>query len=654
MTSSASRAIAEALVAALTPDRPLLLSQWADAYRELDSRSSPEPGRWRTKRTPYLREIMDNLSVLSPVVETVIMKGSQLGFTEVANNLVGYVIHHAPGPGLFLEPSQDLAGRNVRSKIDPMISGAKVLAEKVPAKRAKDGGNTLEEKEFPGGMWLFKWASSTSGLRSSSIRFLVMDEIDEYEVEVGSVDNRQGSPEALARARTNAYGKRKKIYIPSTPTIEGRSRIAALFEDSDQRFYMMPCPLCVKPIRFEFKHLRWEKGQPETVRYECQECGGEIREHQKTQMLEQADAWQIAGSAEYGWVPQKAHVTKRRGYHINGLYSPVGFKGWPEIAEEWETAQGNRALLKTFVNTTLAETWKDSGDAPEWQRLYNRREDYQKNLVPVNGLLLFAGADVQKDRIEVEIKAYGRQLESWSIDYRVFLGDTSDETSPASPWREMDELLAESWPHAHGGVAMQITRLVVDSGYNTQTVYRWAGKHPASRVMVGKGQDALPVAVAAPKSVQIKANGQKVSRGVKLWMIGSSLIKSELYAHLRHEQPMAGEPIPTGYHHFPHYEEEYFRQLCGEVRVERKVKGRVVYGWETTRLRVEVLDCHVYCRAGAAAHGVDRFNGAAWRRIELSLGIGMHYEMPEREPDAPAPAVIAGRQRRKSSYWDRR
>ena len=652
MTSSASQAIAEALVAGLTPDKPLMLSQWADNYRELDSRSSPEPGRWRTKRTPYLREILDNLSILSPVVETVVMKGSQLGFTEVANCMVGYVIHHAPGPGLFLEPSQDLAGRNVRAKIDPMIAGSKVLSERVPSKRAKDGGNTLEEKEFPGGIWLFKWASSTSGLRSSSIRYLVMDEIDEYEIEVGSADNRQGSPEALARARTNAYGKRKKIYIPSTPTIEGRSRISALFEDSDQRFYLMPCPHCDKPIRFEFKSLRWEKGDPHSVHYDCQECDGKILEHQKTQMLERADERQQAGSPDYGWVPQKPGVTKRRGYHINGLYSPVGFKGWAEIAEEWDTAQGNRALLKTFVNTVLAETWKDIGDSPEWQRLYNRREDYKKNVVPTDGLLLFAGADVQKDRIEVEIKAYGRNLESWSIDYRVYLGDTSDETSPKSPWREMDKLLTESWSHEHGGVAMQLSRLVVDSGYNTQTVYRWAGKHPAARVMVGKGQDNLAVAVSAPKSVQIKANGQKVSRGVKLWMIGSSLIKAELYAHLRHEKPMPGEPTPTGYHHFPQYDEEYFRQLCGEVRIERVVKGRRVYGWEATRLRVEVLDCHVYCRAGAAAHGVDRFNEAAWQNIERSLGIGLHHEMPRTIEQTEKPVV--SRARRKSNYWDRR
>lgn len=639
MTSSAMLAIHEALHASLMPDPLLTVSQWSDAHRELDSRSSPEAGRWKTNRTPYLREIMDNLSVISPVTETVVMKGAQLGFTEAANNFVGYVIHHAPGPGLFLEPSQDLAGRNVRAKIDPMIDATTVLAERVPSKRSKEGGNTLEEKEFPGGIWLFKWASSTSGLRSSSIRFLIMDEIDEYEVEVGAADNRQGSPESLARARTNAYGRRKKIYIPSTPTVEGRSRVAALFEDSDQRFMMMPCPHCGERIRFEFKQLQWEKGRPETVFYECQECGGHILEHQKTQMLEQGE-----------WVPTRPEVKKRRGYHINGLYSPVGFKGWDEIAEEWEAAQGNPSLLKTFINTVLAETWKDKGEAPDWQRLYNRREDYKRNLVPERGLVLFAGADVQKDRIEVEIKAYGRGLESWSVDYRVLIGDTSDETALDSPWRQLDALLAETWAHEYGGVAMQLTRLAVDSGYNTQTVYRWAGRHSASRVMVVKGgPDAMPVAVSAPKAVQIKSNGQKTSRGVKLWLVGTHILKAELYAQLRHEPPLPDEPVPVGFMHFPEYEDEYFRQLCGEIRVERRVKGRLVFGWEATRPRVEVLDCTVYARAAAIAYGLDRYTENHWKAVEDSLGIGHDSKTADQvivAADKPA--------RRKSTYWSRR
>lgn len=651
MLSSAQQVITDGLAAGLMPDDLLTVSEWADGHRELDSRGSPEPGRWRTKRVPYLREIMDNLSVTSPVQETVVMKGAQLGFTEAGNNFVGYVVHHAPGPGLFLEPSQDIANRNVRQKIDPMIMATPALAERVPSKRSKDGGNTLEEKEFPGGIWLFKWASSTAGLRSSSIRFLVLDEIDEYAAEIGE----QGDPEMLARARTNAFGRRKKIYIPSTPTVDGISRISSLFADSDQRYFQMPCPQCDQPIRFVFKNLKWDKGRPETVHYVCQECSGEIQEWQKTRMLEEADRRSLDGSDVYGWVPQRPEVRHRRGYHINGLYAPVGFKSWEEIATEWESAQGNQGKLKGFVNTVLAETWKEKGEAPDWKRLYNRREEYALNVVPTGGLLLFAGVDVQRGSngngwLEVVIYAEGRNRRRWVIDHRQYQGDTSDDTSPDSPWRKIDEMLEEVWPHEQTGVCMQLSGLAVDSGDQTAVVYRWAQRHSMSRVRVVKG-DTLSVMVSAAKAVQSDRNGKKSQRGVKLFMVGQNLIKAELYADLRRELPGPDEPMPPGYVHFPQLSDEFFQQLTGEQMIWKVVKGRSIASWEPTRLRVEVLDCTVYARAAAWLHGVDRYREEQWQAIEHSLGIDLVLADDDPQEKTETSSAPAGRERVKSSYW---
>lgn len=631
---SADAEYRQAFASGLKPDPLLTMAEWADEHRMLDSKGSPEPGKWRTKRTPYLREIMENLSITSPVIETVVMKGAQLGFTEVANNMVGYVIHHAPGPGLFLEPSQDLANRNVRQKINPMLLSTPPLAERVPAARSKEGGNTLEEKEFPGGIWLFKWASSTAGLRSASIRFLVLDEIDEYQTEVGQ----QGDPEALARKRTNAYGRRKKVFVPSTPTVEGHSRIADLFEKSDQRYYEMPCPCCGERIRFEFRNLKWTAGNPEDAHYICQKCDGRIEHWQKTAMLEAGE-----------WVAEKPGPA-RRGYHISSLYSPVGWQSWAEIAEEWETAQGNPEKLKVFVNTVLAETWKERGEAPDWQRLYNRRDRSLKiGIVPKGGLVLTAAADVQKGPgggdngwIEVVLYAWGRNLERWVVDHQQFHGDTSNLDGPA--WKGLEKWADNYYPHDHAGVAMPIRMLAVDSSDQTSTVYAWCASRPQGGVMAVKGKHTGDLLVQAAQPVQIKADGKKRARATKLWRISLNIGKPELYAQLRYELDPT-QPVPRGYIHFPELDQEFFEQLTGEEAITKKVKGRSMVIWEKKRNRVEVLDCTIYARAAAYQLRLDEYKEQNWAELEKQLGIdyGEKAEKIEVKP-----------KKRESKYWSRR
>ncbi|VVP57208.1 hypothetical protein PS880_05791 [Pseudomonas fluorescens] len=661
MLCSAYQLAADQVGAGLLPDSALTVSEWADLNRILDSKSSPEPGRWRTSRTPYLRELQDNLSISSPVIEFCFKKPTQIGGTALMENCVGYVIDQAPGPGLFLQPSQDLAKRLVRQKIDPMIEACPTLAAKLPQKRGA-GGNNLEEKEFPGGMWLFKWASSTAGLRSASIRYLLMDELDEWKVEIGE----QGDPEQLARNRTNAFGRRKKIGAASTPTITGSSKISALYDDSDQRVYRMPCPYCDLPITFVFKHLRWTKGKPETVRYHCQECEAPIDEYRKTWMLEEADRRNVAGDKRYGWVPTNPDNRKRRGYWLTGLYSPVGFKSWEEIAGEWEGAQGKPAKLKTFTNCVLAETWNEQGEAPDDDKLFKRREKFERNVVPMGGLLLYAGVDVQRGAgggkngwLDVTLWAYGRNRERWLVDHRQFMGDTSDEKAPDSPWLKLEGMLSEVWPHDHAGVAMRLQAMGVDSGDQAATVYRWAAMQDPARVKVFKGEN-LPVMVASAKNVASDIAGKKSKRGVKLYRVGVNLIKDELYADLNRQPPGLGEAAPTGYMHFPEaLDPEFFAQLTGERRVQRLVKGKVKTLWEPTRPRVEVLDSTVYARAVAYLAGLDRFTEEHWQGFEEALGLDKTTLPPAPVPAAatsdhvekPTTATAPGRKR--STYWDR-
>ena len=105
----------------LAPDPLLSVPEWSETHRMLAARASAEPGRYRIARTPYMRAIMDALSPADPARRIVFMKAAQVGATEGANNFIGFVIHQAPGPALAVQPTVELAKRNSRQRIDPLI-----------------------------------------------------------------------------------------------------------------------------------------------------------------------------------------------------------------------------------------------------------------------------------------------------------------------------------------------------------------------------------------------------------------------------------------------------------------------------------------------------------------------------------------------------
>jgi phage terminase large subunit GpA-like protein len=622
----------------LKPDPLLTVSQWSDQYRVLSQRASSEPGRWRTQRTPYLKEIMDCLSPSSPVQRVVFMKGSQTGGTETGNCWIGYVIHQAPGPMMAVAPTVELAKRNSRQRIDPLIEESEVLRCRVKERRSRDSGNTVLSKDFPGGVLILTGANSAVGLRSMPARYLFLDEVDGYP---GDVEG-EGDPILLAERRSATF-QRRKILLVSTPKTKGLSRIEREYEASDQRRYFVPCPHCHEHQTLEFANLRWPEGCPREAEYACSHCGSLIGERHKTWMLEHGE-WRSTAPGD----------RRTAGFHLSSLYSPVGWFSWGDAAEMYEQARKTPDLMKGFVNTVLGLPFEEEAEAPEWQRLYERRESWRIGIVPEPGLFLTAGVDVQKDRLEAEIVAWGRAKESWSVDYRVIEGDTARP----EVWTKLDELLARDWSHASGHT-LPIRVMCVDAGYATQDVYAWVRQHPQAswgpagaaarqpRTAVAvKGRDrdtALLLSVS-------KADAGGRRRGLRVWSVGTPVAKGELYRWLKLEWPTdealeAGASYPPGACHFPQYGEEYFRQLTAERLVTRMVKGFPRGSWEKEAgRRNEALDCRVYARAAAAIYGLDRFEERHWRRMEVALA--RTVEEQYKEQLAPARASIRSPARR--------
>ncbi len=575
------------------------VSEWSDSFRILSSKASAEPGRWRTSRAPYLKEIMDQLSVNSPMQDITFMKSSQVGGTECGNNWLGYIIDFAPGPTMLVQPTLALAKRNSKQRIQPLIDENERLSQKVAPTRTNDSGNTILEKDFPGGVMVMTGANSAAGLRSMPAKNLFLDEIDAYPHDAEG----EGDPISLVEKRSSTFSKRK-IFKVSTPTIEGMSKIAYSFDQTDQRRYFMPCPHCEHFQHLQFKNLVWPPNEPKKAQYQCDSCNKFIENWQKTSMFKKAY-----------WLPTKPENAdpKRCGFHINALYAPVGWMSWGEIAEQFLKSKDDPVKLKTFINTVLGETFKEKSERPDWNRLWERRENYAIGKVPKGAVFLTCGVDVQKDRLEAEVIGWGREKVSWSIDFRVFMGDTSQD----AVWKELEKLLHEFFPMAENDkIRLPIKLMGVDSGYNTQMVYSWVRKFSATKVVAMKGRDNLGVIISKPTPVDVTTSGKTMKRGLKVWSVGVNLVKSELYGYLRQPSASEGAEDFPGFCHFPEYGEEFFKQLTAEQMVSRFVKGYKITEWQKIRERNEALDCRIYGRAAAAICGLDRFTEEKWQAME--------------------------------------
>ncbi len=604
----------------LTPAPKLNLVEWADKYRYLSPESSAMPGKWKTSNVEPARGPM--LAVTQPGVRKVTVMGcTQLLKTELLNNIVGYHIHQDPCAMILMQPTGSLAETWSKDRLDKMIRDTPVLRGKIKSKKSRDSGNTIGHKEFPGGYIAVIGSNSPSELASRPVRITLRDEVDKYE------DNVEGDPSSLIVERSATFWNSLDVGVCS-PTIKGQSRIEREYLASDRREYRLPCPHCGHSHYPKWENVKWQNNDPLTAQYQCPEC---------TALWSEKERIQAINKGEYvATAPFKGHA----GFKVNKIASP--WEPLSRLVEKWIEAQGDPSKLRTFVNTQLTETWEEKGEAPEHMRLYERRSLYEINSCPPGVLFLTAGVDVQADRLECEIVGWGLGKQSWSIDYRVIMGTTSTQ----GPWKELDNILNETWLLSNG-VQCQIRALAVDSGYNTQHVYNWVRRHSSNRVIAIKGVDDQPNILGTPKAMDITNAGKKARRGVQVWPVGVSILKSELYGFLNLDSAGDDGIFPPGFCHFPQYNEEHFKQLTAEQLVKRQVKNKTVFAWVKSYERNERLDCRNYARAAATFVGIDRFKDQDWKILLRQSGFRVNQT-------APAKPVINKNDRSEepvNSFW---
>ena len=629
-----------AVTSFLRPRERPPLSVWAERNIVLSSEYSKRATRLTL--FAWQREVFDAFT--DPYIEDItIMSARQLLKTLFLQCCLAYTIAEDQGPVMIAQPTDEDARSFSKERLAPMVRDCAALNGLIS--ESEKGGNTILNKEFPGGSVMIVGATTAGKAARRTNRIVMLDEIDKYQASVG----KEGDFVTIAVEGTQTFIGSRKIIKTCSPTTAGFSRIDKSYAASDQRKPYVPCHACNHMQVLKWAQVKWDTDvsdelKPKTARYVCENpaCGASWNDYQR---------WAACTRVEW-----RAHrpFAGKAGFWISHLYSP--WKTLSLMVSDWLEKYQDPMQLKAFINTVLGELWEDAGSAPDPEVLYSRREDYPHTdlaVIPRNGLFLTAAVDVQESppRLECEVKAWGRGRENWSIGYYVIQKQAENgELLPVSSpelWQKLDQEVLQALYQHESGRQLPIMCMCIDTGSTPKPVYEFALRHQrlsfgpagakiaAIRTVVPiKGNDD-PLRVISAVS---KENQSVKRQNIRIVSVGTHCIKQELFELLKGVRPRAdGKPQP-GCCHFPMYTMEYFHMLASETRIVHEETGDVEYR-KKPNARNEALDTFVYNRAAAALVGIDRFTEAHWRKMELAVGINVPYSEEKEAEEAEQAAA---------------
>ena len=597
-TTIVSKALAE-----FKPPKRMLPSKWAEEHFQLPE-TSAEPGKWNPDRAPYQAGIMD--AIAEPEIKQVsIMCSAQVGKTIVLLAIICYFIHLDPCSMLMTFPAEKDAEIFSKEKLGSAIRNVKPVSDRV-VEKSRDATSTILMKMYAGGFLRLTGANSPSSLASMAIRIYLGDEVDKYPLSAG----KEGDPIELARKRTSTFWNWLML-LCSTPSTVELSRINREYEQSDKRRYFTACPHCKHEQHLVWERIEYagkgtERADPSSgVYYICAHCDRPIEEKHKNEMVRQG-RWKPTATAKN---------SNHAGFHLNLLISP--FNSWTDIALDYEKAKHDPQLLQVFWNATLGLPFEATqGEKLDWERLRDRaeRSEYQTGTVPQRGLILTAGVDVQQDRLEYAIVAWGRGEECFVVDYQKIIGDPLlSET-----WEQLVQATSKVYRRPDGA-ELKVRATCVDSGYLTQEVYHQVRKYRYLHWFAIKGQSGDRPIVSRPSVQEVNYKGEKIKRGIQLYKVGVDLAKETLYARSQIETP--GSKFLNFPNNLPC---EFYEGFCGEVQVTKHKNGHPYMVWEKLAgVRNEPLDLTIYALAAAHLAGVTRMN---WDEIAKELTRACSHE----------------------------
>lgn len=546
-------------LAVLRPPENLKVSRWAEKYRILDDKTSAIPGTWKNTVTPYLEEIMDAFN--DPEIEEIVFcKCTQIGGTEAANNIIGYIVAQDPSPTLVVYPTIDLAEYTSKNRLQPMLKLSKATREKFIENDSK-----LLELQFDGMYLVLSGSNSPSSLASRPIRYLILDEVDKYE----KFSGKEADPISLGKERQKTFSGNKKTFITSTPTTKNGNIWRAMQGASELRKYYVPCPHCGSYQTFSWKQIKYPKEvrDPEEVSelayYQCESCEGIITDQHKITMLKNGK-----------WIAERKGKNRRTvAFHVNAIYSP--WVRFGDVAREFVKSHHYPELLMNFVNSWLGEPWEETTARLDSDKVLSRMTDIEEMVVPDWTYILTAGIDVQKDHFYYTIRAWGEYMTSQNITHGVLYS-----------WADV-ELVMNSVFTGENGKTYQISLAAIDSGNDTEEVYNFCSYNQEWAIPVKGSSREMHTSYSLSSIDKAGSKGH----GLRLAIVNTKYYKNMIASRLNRENGKGSWMV------YKECDSEYAEQISSEEKVIEK--GKEVWKKKTTNAANHFLDTEVY--AGVAA-----------------------------------------------------
>jgi phage terminase large subunit GpA-like protein len=626
-----SRETAEAIKAAVRAgldgfkaEQRQRLSDWAADHFKMAGESSHQKGGWEA--WAFQIGVMDFMSD-DRIEDLYVIKSKRVGYTKMITAFVAYCVAHLRRNMALWQPTDDDRDSYVKSEIDPVLDqiAAVVSARKTGARDT----DTIRLKQFRNSVVHLLGGKAARAFRRITVAVSILDEWSKFDQRI----EKTGDAKGLAKGRLEG-APYPKFIGGTTPLIKGIDQAETACENAEGmvRFHI-DCPRCGAdhPLTWGGKDkahgFKWEPGKPETVRHVCPHCRESITQADYLKGgVPIGGAWVCSKTGKrYGadrtWrdaMGMPCRPPKTLGLHVWSAYSPQ--RSWHSIVTEFlealaASAKGDHGPLQLFTNETLGETWEVKGERTDDHVLQARAksEGLAIGTVPKGGLVLTAGIDVQRDRWELGVWAWGRGLESWTVDHAIIEGNPASEED----WDRLTEYLKRRYPQAWHGGSMGLSAISVDSSDQTQAVYNWVRKHqhtlPLLRAVKGSSEEHKPVLMPG-SAVEVNWKGQKWPNGLKLWQVGTDTAKDLLLGQLAIEQPGPGHV-----HMAADLPREWFEQLTAEQRILAKINGKDTYRWVKRRPRNEVLDCRVYAMHAAFGLGLHQFTDKRWQQIEAAV-----------------------------------